>query len=282
MTRSGVMTGAGAAFRAELSDLARQPLVWLGVGGTVAAGLGAAGFLESDANAYLRFEIAARFGACVAAFFLMTLAALSVAADRTRGTTRWIFTRPVSRMGIVLGKAGALAIFTVVFFGVCIATAYAIGAPAGYTDIVPGEEALSGFEFGDDATVEEEFQAATMRSNMWEAAWMLLPALLTVTGLGLAISCLMRSSAGAIIVGLAVVPPVYFLAEILGVAERHAHLLPFRAARHLLAQLEVFAEGYSTGDWPEYGVGAWLVAGLVALGLPVAGALIFSRLDLTE
>ncbi|MEE8104297.1 MAG: ABC transporter permease [Planctomycetota bacterium] len=276
------MTGAGAAFRAELSDLAKHPLVWLGVGGTVAAGWGASGFLDADANAYLRFEIAARFGAGVAAFFLMTLAALSVAADRTRGTTRWVFARPVSRTGIVLGKAGALALFTVLFFGVCVTTAYAIGAPAGFTDIRPGEEALSGFEFGDDAPIEEEFQAATMRRNMWEAAWMLLPALLTVTGLGLAVSCLLRSSAGAVIVGLAMLPPVYFLAEVMGVAERHAHLLPFRAARHLLSQLEVFAEGYSTGDWPEYGVGAWLVASLVALGLPVAGALIFSRLDLTE
>ena len=274
------MRGFAAAFRAEFRDACGHPLVWLGLGACGLTAWAVGGLSEPKPNGYVVFESAARAGALVAGFFLVTIAALSVASDRTRGTVRWVYPRAVSRVGVVFGKAAALALLTFFYFTICVAASYAVAAPFGFGDVV---EQLEGFEgFGATADVDPEFAAESMRARLYAAALLVLPALLTVTGLGLFVSCLFRSSAGAVIVALALTPPVFFVKEIFGLGDETARWMSFRAADEFLARLGQYGRMFSTAEWPEYGVGAGAGSLLLIVGLPLLGAFLFSRIDLTD
>ena len=274
------MRGWAAAFRAELRDACGHPLVWLGLGACGLTAWAVGGLSEPKPNGYVVFESAARAGALVAGFFLVTIAALSVASDRTRGTVRWIYPRAVSRIAVVCGKAGALALLAFFYFTICVAASYVVAAPYGFGDVV---EELEGFEgFGAAAAVDPEFAAESMRARLYSAGLLLLPALLTVTGLGLFVSCLFRSSAGAVIVALALTPPVFFVKEIFGLDDETARWMSFRAADEFLSRLGQYGRMFSTAEWPDYGVGASAGSLLLIVGLPLLGAFVFSRIDLTD
>ncbi len=274
------MKGWAPAFRAELRDACAHPLVWLGLGACGLTAWAVGGLSEPKPNGYVVFESAARAGALVAGFFLVTIAALSVSSDRTRGTVRWIYPRAVSRIGVVCGKAAALAVLALCYFTVCLVAAYGVAAPFGFGDVV---EQLEGFEgFGAIAEVDPEFAAEPMRARLWSASLLLLPALLAVTGLGLFVSCLFRSSAGAVIVALAATPPVFFVKEILGLGDEAARWMPYRAADEFLTHLGQYGRMFSTAEWPDYGVDTGAGALLLIVGLPLLGAFVFSRIDLTD
>jgi len=126
------------------------------------------------------------------------------------------------------------------------------------------------------------FQAGTMRRRTAWATLLVLPSLLSATGLGLLVSSLLASAAGAVITALALAIPLTFLPEVLGLSEKAALLLPFSAADAFLHQLGEFGRRLATAEWPEYGAGPLAGALIGAVGLPVLGALVFSRLDLTD
>ncbi|MGQ0613500.1 MAG: ABC transporter permease subunit [Planctomycetaceae bacterium] len=272
------MTGFGAAFRAEASDVARSLLFWLGVAATASAAwlFGRPG--AGSTNGWLLFQAGARGGAQAAGFFLLGLSAVSVASERTRGTVRWILPRPIGRAGFVLGKAAALATAAAALLAVCLLVAWLVARGSGFRDVV----VQTGFDFGDAMPVDPEFSAAVLSRRAMGAALLLLPALLMATGLGLLVSCLARSSASAVIVALAVAIPLLFLPEIVGLSRETARLLPFRAADEFLTRLADFARALSGEPWPRYGAGPLAAAIACAAGLPILGSLLFRRLDLTD
>jgi ABC-type transport system involved in multi-copper enzyme maturation permease subunit len=276
------VTGLKASFLAELRDLLHQPLVWIGI---AAAGFAAWVFGTYDpvkANGYVVFEGALQPAAKVSIFFLLGIAAASVATERTRGTVRWILPRPISRAGFVLGKACALSVLALVFLAVAVFGSWLVAQGHDFGDVVAEAHSDEGFSFIEEEEVPPEFQAATMRKRTLIAALMLLPALLTATSIGLLVSCLVPSAAGAVIVAVGIALPVTYLPEVIGLRPETARVLPFRAAADYLDQLREFGRHLATAEWPAYGAGGAVGAFVAVFLLPLAAALVFSRLDLTD
>ena len=130
------MSGLRASFVAELRDLGVSALVWLAGCAKVLGAWSFGGVTEPKSNGFLVYEHALYMGTLVSAFFLVTIAAVSVSADRTRGTVRWIMPRPVSRYGVVLGKACALSLLALVLFGLAVLVSYLVARPYGFGDVV--------------------------------------------------------------------------------------------------------------------------------------------------
>ncbi len=275
------MKGFLPAFRAELFDLLTRPM--LPVGLLAAAGITWAFGRHApfDGNGYLVFGAALGAGAKTAGFFLLGIAAVSVAGERTQGTVRWLLPRPVTRSGFVLGKACALAAAALLFLAVVTLAAFGTAAGKPFGDLVLEAE-TEGFEFVGETEVSPDLAAGAMRGRLYATVLAVLPALLSATGIGLLVSALVAGSAAAVIVAFAVAVPLNFLPEVLGLSKEAARLLPFRAAGDFLAQLEEHGRMLATRHWPEYGAGAALGALGAALGLPLLAALLFSRADLTD
>jgi ABC-type transport system involved in multi-copper enzyme maturation permease subunit len=262
----------------------RQPLTW-----TAAVAVGAAAWIFGThapfrENGYVVFEAALQPAAKVASFFLLGIASVAVAGERTRGTVRWILPRPLSRAAFVLGKAGAHALLCLVLLLVAVGTSWAVAAGHGFGDVVSdtGGGVADGFNFVEEEDVPPEFSADTMRRRTVIAALLVLPALLSATGIGLLVSSLLSSAAGAVIVSIAVALPLYYLPEVINLPAGTATVLPFRAATDFLGQILEFGRRLATARWPHYGAGAAAGAILGAFGLPLLAAYLFSRIDLTE
>ncbi|MEM8883236.1 MAG: ABC transporter permease subunit [Planctomycetota bacterium] len=280
------MKGFVACFLAELGDLTRMPLVWLAALGTVATavvvGLGPAG---DAANGWLVYEAALSASAQAAGFFLLGIAAMAIASDRTRGTIRWILPRPLTRRGYVLGKASAILLLTADLLLLSAISSYLVAQPKGFGDVVAMEQTevvTEGFDFVEEEIVPEEFKADAMRGRAWSATLRLLPALLLLAGLGLLVSALLRSAAGAVIAAIGVALPMHFLPELFGLSEKTARIFPQHAARAALEQLHEYGMRHSGLQWPEYTGTTGVVAACFAVGLPAIAALVFSRLDITD
>lgn len=280
------MTGFAAAFRAEARDLLRHPLVWIGAAATAVAAWVVGTHDPIRDNGWVLYESGLLAAARTASFFLLGIAAVAVAGERTRGTVRWLLPRPVTRAGFVLGKAAALALLAVVFLAVAVGTSLVVARPAGFGDVVaeapPSEPDEEGFMYIEEEAVPVPFQAVSMRHRAMSATLIVLPALLTATGLGLLVSCLLASSSGAVMVALGLALPLYYLPEVVGLADETARALPFRAAADFLAQLREFGRRLATAEWPEYDLTAATGAAIAVLGLPLLAALLFSRLDITD
>ncbi len=274
------MTGLGASFRAECRDLVRNPLTWLGAVAvaTAAWALGANSTLTD--NGYVVFESALQPAARVAGFFLVGMAAVSVAGQRTRGVVRFILPRPISRAGFVIGNAGALFLLAVLYLVVAVGTSWLVAKEYGFGDVVV--QAEDGFNIIEEEDVPAVFQAEQMRSRTATSALLVLPALLSATGIGLLVSCLLATAAGAVMVSIAITLPLQYLPEVAGLSESSARVLPFRAATDFLDQLREHGRHLATAAWPEYGSGPLVGALVASLALPCLAALLFSRLDITD
>ncbi|MHC4955370.1 MAG: ABC transporter permease subunit [Planctomycetota bacterium] len=280
------MRGFGACFLAELGDLARHPLAWLAAlataGTAVAAGLSPT---TDSANGWLVYEAALSASAQAAGFFLLGIAAGTVASDRTRGTIRWILPRPMARSGYVLGKSAAILLFAIELLLVATLASWAVAAPQSFGDVsreAKQDEAGSGFDFVEEETIPAEYRADAMQGRAVGATLRVLPALWTLAGIGLLVSALIRSAAGAVIAAIGVAAPLHFLPELLGLSEEGARTLPQRAATEAFNHLGTLARGQiSPGDLP-YSGAAVFGAVLLCVGLPILAALIFQRLDLTD
>jgi len=270
------VTGIGASFRAEVRDLLRHPLFWLGALATAAAAW-LFGRQEPVRNGYVVFSSAALAGARTAGFFVIALAAAAIAGERSSGVVRFVYPRPVSRAGVLLGKASAFAVAATALLALCLGASLLASAPLGFGDIVHESK---GFHFVEEEAVPAELSAATLRGRMRDASLLLLPALLSVAGVGILVSSLVRSASGAVIVALAALLPLNFLPELAGL--RDDSFLPFRAAEGYLRHLAEFGRGLSTASWPAYPWTAALGAFVGAAGLPIAAALLFRRVDLTD
>jgi len=280
------VTGFGrsfwACFRAELGDLLRQPLAWLGAIATIATALVVG--LGSDAkNGWLVYQAALQASSVAAGFFLLGIAAGTIASDRTRGTVRWILPRPISRAAYVLGKSAAVLLLAVDLLACAAGTSYFVAAPKGFDDIPSATKSEEDeFGFSGEETVPIEFQAESLRAMSWAATFRILPALWTLAGLGLLISSLFRSAAGAVMASIAAALPLHFLPELLNLSPSQARMLPQRAAAEALAQLEVHGRRWANTDWPDYSSDSAVGALLCCAGFPILAALIFSRLDITD
>jgi len=281
------VSGFRASLLAEFSDLVRHPLAWLAALATAATAV-AVGLSPTtdDTNGWLVYQSALSASAQAAGFFLLGIAAISVAGDRTRGTIRWIMPRPIARTGYVLGKSVAVLLFAVGLLVVATVASWAVASPQGFGDVqaITEEDAggADGFEFVEDEVIPPEFQADAMRGYAIGATARLLPALWTLTALGLLVSTLIRSSAGAVIAAIGIALPVHFLPELLGLTQKTARLLPQRAATESFAQFEIFAHRQADYNWQEYSGSSLGAAVVLCVGLPILGALVFARLDLTD
>jgi len=281
------MSGFRASFIAELGDLLRHPIAWLAAlataGTAVAVGVSPT---TDDGNGWLVYQAALSASSQAAGFFLLGIAAIAVASDRTRGTIRWIMPRPIARSGYVLGKSLAVLLFAVVLLCVATLASWAVAAPHGFDDVVAITEEDAGgdggFEFVEDEQIPPEFQADAMRGYAFGITARVLPTLWTLAAIGLLVSCLLRSSAGAVIAAIGVALPLHFLPELIGMSERTARLLPQRASTQAFAQFEIFARRQTDYNWQEYSGASFAAAVVLCLGLPLLAALIFRRLDLTD
>ena len=104
------MRGTGACFRAELWDAVTRPLLWIGLVATGVAAWFAGSMTTIRTSGYVVFGTALEASSKAAAFFLIGIAAIAVAGERSRGTVRWILPRPISRTGFIIGKAASLAV----------------------------------------------------------------------------------------------------------------------------------------------------------------------------
>jgi len=281
------MTGFRANFVAEIVDLLRHPVAWLAGLATAATAFAAGTSPTTDiTNGWLVYQAALFASSQAAGFFLLGIAAMSVATDRTRGTVRWILPRPISRAGYVLGKSLAVLLFAVGLLVVATVASWAVAAPHGFGDVVAITEEDAGgdegFDFVEAEVIPIEFQAASMRGYAIGATARLLPALWTLVAIGLLVSTLIRSSAGAVIAAIGIALPLHFLPELFGLTEKTARLLPQRAATASFAQFEIFAKRQADYNWQEYSGASLLGAVVLCLGLPLIGALLFRRLDLTD
>ncbi len=279
------MRGFGACFRAELSDLLRHPLAWLAAAATaitaIAVGLSPT---TNHHNGWLVYEAALSASALAAGFFLLGIAAGSIASDRTRGTIRWIMPRPIARSGYVLGKSAAILLLAVGLLFVAAGTSYLVAAPSGFDDVsaMSEDDAGSGFSFVEDETIEAEFRADAMRGYAVGATLRALPALWVLAAIGLFVSAIMRSAAGAVIAAIGCALPLQFLPELFGLSTDSARMLPQRAATDAFAQLAEYGQRHAGEPWHEYTMGAGMGALALCIGLPLLAALIFQRLDLTD
>jgi len=281
------MRGFGACFRAELSDLLRHPLAWLAAAATaitaIAVGLSPT---TNDHNGWLVYEAALSASALAAGFFLLGIAAGSIASDRTRGTIRWIMPRPIARSGYVLGKSAAILLLAVGLLVVAAGSSYLVAAPRGFDDVTAmssdDDEAGGGFDFVEEETIPPEFQADAMRGYAFGVTLRALPALWVLAAIGLFVSAIMRSAAGAVIAAIGCALPLQFLPELFGLSTDSARILPQRAATDAFAQLAEYGQRHAGEPWHEYTMGAGMGALALCIGLPLLAALIFQRLDLTD
>lgn len=275
------MRGFSACFRAECGDLLRQPLAWLATLATIGTAL-VVGLATEGENGWTVYQAALAASGQAAGFFLLGIAAGTIASDRTRGTVRWILPRPVARRAYVLGKGAAILLLAVVLVVAAGLTSYLVALPQGFGDVEVDVEVTEGFDFVEAERVPPEFQAAAMHERSRSATLRLLPALWTLAGLGLLVSSLFRSAAGAVIGAIAVALPFHFLPELLALKSAAAQFLPQRAAADALTQLGQYADRQSTAEWPAYSTAALLGAVLFCAGLPALAATLFSRLDITD
>jgi len=278
------VSGLKASFLAECRDTAGHPLTWIGL---FATAFTAWSFHDTHGaatpNGYLVFEAALQPAARIAGFFLMGIAAVTVAGPRARGTIRYYLCRPVSRSGWVLGKVLALFLLTMVFLAVAAGTSFAFAQGYGFGDVkrtVSGED--DPFHIVEEEQDDPVFLEPAMRRHTVLATISVLPALLTVTTIGVLISSILSSAAGAVIVAVALVLPLQYLPEVVGLSEAAARALPVRTATDYLHQLAEFGRHVSTAEWPPYGAGPIIGALLAILGLPLLSAFLFSRLNITE
>jgi ABC-type transport system involved in multi-copper enzyme maturation permease subunit len=283
------MTGFLATLRAELRDLFRHPLAWAGIAASAAAAFIKAGYIIRSAkqddplNGYTVYGDALLVGAQIAGFFLLGLAAIAVAGERSRGTVRFLLPRPIARPAFVLGKATALAVLALAFLAAIAGTAWVAARDKGFGDVkAEAKGGSDGFDYGEEEEVPADFSAKSMRPRAWLATLSVLPALLTATGLGILVSSLLASPAAAVLVATGVALPLNFLPEVLGLDEATTRALPFRAASEYLSSLVQFGRHLSTADWPAYGALQVLGTLVAAAGLPLLGAAFFNRVDLTD
>jgi len=275
------VSGFSACFRAEVGDLLRQPLAWLAALATIATAL-VVGSVGDPENGWVAYQSALEASGQAAGFFLLGIAAGTIASDRTRGTVRWILPRPLARGAYVLGKGAAILLLAVAFLALATTTSYLVAAPHGFGDVVVSEEVTEGFDFVEQEKVPPEFRAASMRDRSVSATLRLAPALWTLAGLGLLVSALFRSAAGAVIGAIAIALPFHFLPELLALKATTAQFLPQRAAADALTQLGHYGDRQSTAEWPAYSMAALLGAALFTAGLPTLAASLFTRLDITD
>jgi ABC-type transport system involved in multi-copper enzyme maturation permease subunit len=235
-------------------------------------------------NGYVVYVASLQAAAKTASFFLLGIAAVAVAGERTRGTVRWILPRPVGRLGFVLGKAAAHATLALAFLAVGVGVAWFVAQEYGFGDVVAESPATDedGFDYVEDEVIDPAFGVDAMRRRTVLATLSVLPALLTATGIGLLVSSLLGSAAGAVIVALAVALPLNYIPEVIGLSAQTALILPFRAATDFLDQLDEFGRHYATAAWPHYGWVGVTGALLAAFGLPLLAAALFARLDITD
>jgi hypothetical protein len=277
-----LLKGFFACFRAELADLFRQPLAWLGGIATITTAV-VVGMGSDAKNGWLVYQAALQWSAVAAGFFLVGIAAGTIATDRTRGTIRWILPRPISRAAYVIGKSAAVLLLAVDLLALSAGTSYLVAAPKGFEDVsATKSEDEEGFGFVEEETVPIEFQAASLRSMSWAATARVLPALWALAGLGLVISSIFRSAAGAVMAALAAALPLHFLPELLNLSSDQARMLPQRAAAEAIAQLEVHGRRWANTDWPDYSTGPAVGALICCAGLPILAALLFARIDISD
>lgn len=279
------LRGSKACFRAELRDLSRSALIWLGLLLTAVGTYFIAKTTPHRFTSWSAFAEGAKQGGAIASFFLVFAGAITLAGERTRGTVRWILPRPLDRSGFVLGKAGALAVLATLFLILCLGTA-ALGAlDLGFGDVPmagSGDAADGGWQFTEEVEQDANFTGATLHARAWWASLILLPALLTAAGLGLLISSGTRSAAGAVFSALFVLMMLHYLPDVLGLADDVAAVSPLRATEGFWIQLRDFGRGLSSAQWPSYGARELGGALVFVLGLPLAAALVFGRVELTD
>jgi len=279
------VSGTGSVFLADVGDLVRRPLVWVATLAVVASAWSFGTHSPTHDNGYVVYQAALEAAAKAASFFLLGIAAVSIAGVRSRGTVRWILPRPLSRVGFVMGKTGALALAAVWLLVVGAGTSWWVAKDYGFGDVVMAaqeEDLPEDIPWVEEEVIDPGFEAATMRKRTLIATLLVLPALLTATGIGLLVSALLSSASGAVIATLAVAVPLNFLPELLGLGAANARALPFRAASDFLAQVYEFGRHLSTADWPRYGLPGTLGALAAIFGLPAVAAWVFNRLDLTD
>jgi ABC-type transport system involved in multi-copper enzyme maturation permease subunit len=275
------VTGFWACFTAEIGDLLRQPLAWLAGLATVATAIVVGGATDAN-NGWVVYQAALQTSAQAGGFFLLGIAAGSIASDRTRGTVRWILPRAITRRAYVLGKGTAILLLAVDLLFLASLTSYIVARPHGFGDVVVEAVVTEGFDFVEEETVPPEFQAGAMRERTWSATLRLLPALWTLAGLGLLVSSLFRSAAGAVIGAIALALPFHFLPELLALKASTSQFLPQRAAADALTQLGQYGDRQSTAEWPLYSSAAVFGAIAFCAGLPAIAATLFGRLDITD
>jgi hypothetical protein len=280
------VTGFLAALRAELRDLFRHPLAWAGIVASCVAAFLLSRHAPYRDNGYTVYGDALRYSSQIAGFFLLGLAATTVAGERSRGTVRFLLPRPVGRPGFVLGKATALALLALVYLGATAGTSFACALGRGLDDVkaeAPRADGTDEFNYGEAEVVKDpEFQKASMRRHMALATLLVLPALLTATGLGTLVSSFLPSPSSAVLVALGVALPLNYLPELAGLGPEDARVLPFRAASEYLEELVKFGRHLSDTEWPAYGWREVLGVAAAAAGLPLLGAAFFSLVDLTD
>jgi hypothetical protein len=276
------VSGFAPSFRAEVRDLSRHPLTWAGVVAIAFAAWVFGAHSPLRDNGYVIFEAALQPSSRLAGFFLMGLASLALAGMRTRGTVRFVLPRPMSRAAIVLGKAAAILVLAIVFLSVAVGMSWLVASAHGFGDVVVQAEDDGGFNIVEEEEIAPEFTATAMRGRTAAAALLVLPALLTAAYIGLLVSAVLPSAAGAVIVSVALVLPMQYLPEVIGLNESTARFLPVRAASDFLVQVSHFGRHLATAEWPDYGAGPLAGALVAVVGLPCLAALLFSRLDITE
>ncbi len=279
------LRGLWPCFRAELRDLTRSSLIWLGLLLTAVGTYFIGKTTPHRFTSWSAFAEAAKQGGAIAAFFLVFAGAITLAGERTRGTVRWILPRPVGRTGFVLGKACALAVLATLFLILCLGSAALAGSDLGFGDVPMaggGGEADGGWKFTEEVEQDANFTAATLQARALWASLILLPALLTAAGLGMLISSWTRSAAGAVFSALFLLMMLHYLPDVLGLANDVAAASPLRATEGFWVQLRDFGRGLSSAQWPSYGAQELGGALVFVLGLPLAAALVFGRAELTD
>ena len=278
------LRGLNACFRAELRDLARSALIWLGLLLTVVGTYFIGKTTPHRFTSWSAFAEAAKQGGAIASFFLVFAGAITLAGERTRGTVRWILPRPMGRAGFVLGKACALAVLATLFLILCLGSAAFAASDLGFEDVPmagsAGEE--GGWKFTEELERDANFTAATLHGRAWWASLILLPALLTAAGLGMLISSGTRSAAGAVFSALFLLMLLHYLPDVLSLGDDVAATSPLRATEGFWVQLRDFGRGLSSAQWPSYGAQELGGALVFVLGLPFAAALVFGRVELTD
>jgi ABC-type transport system involved in multi-copper enzyme maturation permease subunit len=256
--------------RAEARKLVRRRLVWaafalalvLGVAATAgweaishrAVGL-ESGRSGGPLNGFFVYAETLRNGLIAGAMLLVTLAGLFMAEEIELGTAKIVFSKPLRRSEVVLGKAIVLVALACGLLAAVAAASAAAGAAFGYGDIV------------DPQFPDYVFKTrAEMIGHAAKATALLLPPLVATLLVGFAVSAL--ASQSGIAVGLTFAALVFSLVG--GWLVRQ--LEPFLVTSYFgfpIEQLEMLATGKATRAWAE----RWAGNGppIVPLGLAVSG-----------